>query len=282
VSRDDLQALRITAYEGDHSGLVRILGGGVRSDVLQLVGDALAAAAAEGMAGADELAGGWSDALRERGWAGDEELAAELEAAMGRRPAPPGRPLPVDLEERSELLEAGLGEDGGRIDLETGEVWRASTIQYFAEEEPGEAPDFEEPDRWLYVGPEGSHEGYRDMEDFIAMVDEPDHADRLGIAIDGRGAFRRFKDTISRWPDEQARWYRFSDERRRGRAPPVAVVRRLPSRPQGRRDSNLIPNVGPMLRLRACQAPGRHLRTQPPSGWVRDSAPNCADSGAGV
>ena len=218
VARDDLQALRIAVYEDDDSSLVRILGGGLRSDVLQLVGDALAAAATEGVAGAKELAGAWGDALRERGWAGDEELAAELDAAMGRRPAPPGSPLPVDLEELSELLEAGLGEDGGRIDLETGEVWRASTIEYFAEQEPEEAPDFEDPDRWLFVGPEGSHEGYRDMENFIATVDEPGRADRLGIAIDGRGAFRRFKDTISRWPDEQERWYRFSDERRRGRA----------------------------------------------------------------
>jgi hypothetical protein len=40
VARDDLQALRIAIYEGDYSGVVRILGGRVRSDVLQLVGDA--------------------------------------------------------------------------------------------------------------------------------------------------------------------------------------------------------------------------------------------------
>ena len=111
------------------------------------------------------------------------------------------------------------GEEGGRIDLETGEVWPASTIEYFAEQEPEQAPDLEDPDRWLYVGPEGSDEGYRDMEDFIGRVDNPEGpTDRLGIAIDGRGAFRRFKDTISRWPDDQERWYRFSDERRRGRA----------------------------------------------------------------
>ena len=179
VTRDDLQAIRIAVYEADHSSLVRILGGGVRSDVLQLVGDVLAAAAAERAEGARELAGVWGDALRERGWAGDEELAAELDAAMGRRPAPPGSPLPVDLEELSELLEAGLGEDGGRIDLETGEVWRASSIEYFAEQEPEEAPNFEDPDRWLYVGPEGSHEGYRDMEHFIATVDDPSRADRF-------------------------------------------------------------------------------------------------------
>jgi hypothetical protein len=218
VVRDDLQALRIAVYEGDHSGLVQILGGGVRSDVLQLVGDALAAAAAVEVAGAEELASAWGDALRERGWAGDEELAAELDAARGRRPAPPGRPLPVDLDELSALLEANLGEEGGRIDLETGEVWHASTIEYFVEQEPQQVADFEDPDRWLYVGPEGSDEGYRDMEDFIGRVDDPDRADHLGTAIDGRGAFRRFKDTVSRWPDDQERWYRFSDERRRGRA----------------------------------------------------------------
>jgi hypothetical protein len=56
------------------------------------------------------------------------------------------------------------------------------------------------------------------MEDFVASVTDAGRADRLAIAIEGRGAFRRFKDVISRWPDEQERWYRFSDERCRGRA----------------------------------------------------------------
>jgi hypothetical protein len=134
------------------------------------------------------------------------EAAPDRRTALGRRPDLTGTPLPVDLEE---LLEAGLGGEGGRIDLETGEVWHASTIEYFTEQEP---------DRWLYMGPEGSGEGYRDMQDFIATVDDAGRADRLGIAIDGRGAFRRFKDTIPGWPDEQERWYRFSDKRSRGRA----------------------------------------------------------------
>lgn len=218
LDRDDLQAVRIAVYDGDSSGLLRILGGEVRVDALQLVGDALVAATAEGVPGAAGLANAWADALRERGWGGDDELAAELDGVTGRRPALTGKRLSVDLEELAGLLEAGLGEEGGRINLETGEVWPASTVEYFAEEEPEQAPDFEDPDLWLYVPPDGSHEGYRDMEDFIATLDEPDRADRLGMAISGRGPFRRFKDTISRWPDEQERWYRFSDERRRGRA----------------------------------------------------------------
>lgn len=204
--------------EGDPDTLVRILGSGPRSEILQLAGDSLAAAADEGQAQASELAGTWCVALRKRDWAGDEELAAELDAAVNHRPGPSGRPLAVDLEDVSELLEASLGEEGGRIDLESGEVWRAATIQYFIQEEPDNAPDFDDSDRWLYVRPEGSDDGYRDMEDFIVTVDDPAKADRLGIAIDGPGAFRRFRDVISRWPEEQTRWYRFSDERRRGRA----------------------------------------------------------------
>lgn len=56
------------------------------------------------------------------------------------------------------------------------------------------------------------------MEEFIAGVRDPGRADRLDIAIRGRGAFRRFKDVLSRWPEEVERWYSFSEERQRGRA----------------------------------------------------------------
>jgi hypothetical protein len=49
-------------------------------------------------------------------------LAAEIDVALRRRPKPPGTPLRVDLDELSDLLEASLGEAGGRVELETGEV----------------------------------------------------------------------------------------------------------------------------------------------------------------
>ena len=52
-----------------------------------------------------------------------------------------------------------------------------------------------DPDRWLWVHCEGPRPGYRDMEWFISDIDDPEIADRLEIAISGRGAFRRFKDT---------------------------------------------------------------------------------------
>lgn len=47
---------------------------------------------------------------------------------------------------------------------------------------------------------------------------EPDRAARLAAAITGRGAFRRFKDELARWPGELERWYALSEERQLGRA----------------------------------------------------------------
>ena len=65
---------------------------------------------------------------------------------------------------------------------------------------------------------EGSRPGYRDMQAFIASLDDAQIADRLDRAISGRGAFRRFKDTLSAWPDLMTRWHAFSEDRQRGRA----------------------------------------------------------------
>ncbi len=56
------------------------------------------------------------------------------------------------------------------------------------------------------------------MELFIASVEDPGRAERLARAIAGRGAFRRFKDELARWPGELERWYAMSEERHRGRA----------------------------------------------------------------
>ena len=56
------------------------------------------------------------------------------------------------------------------------------------------------------------------MVDFVATVTDPVLADRLDVALDGRGAFRRFKDVLDRDPDELTRWYVFFGDRRRGRA----------------------------------------------------------------
>lgn len=40
----------------------------------------------------------------------------------------------------------------------------------------------------------------------------------MTVAINGKGAFRRFKDVLLRYPEERERWFRFKDERMQERA----------------------------------------------------------------
>lgn len=72
--------------------------------------------------------------------------------------------------------------------------------------------------RFIEIPRRGSHEGYRDMELFIETVDDRHLQNRLQHAIDGRGAFRRFKDTLIDYPTERERWFAFEQERAQRRA----------------------------------------------------------------
>jgi hypothetical protein len=62
---------------------------------------------------------------------------------------------------------------------------------------------------FLRVEPASSREQYRWMEKFVgSVVDEP-LRDRLIISIDGKGAFRRFKDVLLAYPAERERWFSY-------------------------------------------------------------------------
>ena len=211
---ETVKALRGAVYRGEGASVVEVLRGRLTDDVLQLAGDGLLDAVAGNVEGAAELAAQCAAALRERWWDGDEELADQLEAVAGQGATPLLRPLAVDLDELASFLEGDPLFGGARIDLKTGEL-RPDHSRY---DEQGEDEDDDEEDRWLYVERHGSHEGYRDMELFIATVDDREVADRLEIAISGKGAFRRFKDVLSRWPEELGRYFVLRDERQRGRA----------------------------------------------------------------
>jgi len=62
---------------------------------------------------------------------------------------------------------------------------------------------------FLRVEPASSREQYRWMERFVgSVVDEP-LRERLIISIDGKGAFRRFKDVLLAYPAERERWFSY-------------------------------------------------------------------------
>ena len=115
-------------------------------------------------------AAGTTDILRKRGWEGDDDLAALLSATLGEGPVSELRPLPIELDGPSFILEGDGSSGDGRIYLVTGQVWPEFVIDY-AEETGEDLGDVHDRERWLYVGCEGSRDGYRDMEDFIAGLE---------------------------------------------------------------------------------------------------------------
>jgi hypothetical protein len=71
--------------------------------------------------------------------------------------------------------------------------------------------------RYIRVPPADSREGYQDMEAFIETVANERLAGRLARGIQGRGAFRYFKDVLLDFPKERERWFAFRDARQRQR-----------------------------------------------------------------
>ena len=68
------------------------------------------------------------------------------------------------------------------------------------------------PDRYLRVDPASSREQYRWMERFVGAVQDLPLRERLLVAIDGKGAFRRFKDVLLAFPAERERWFAYRSE----------------------------------------------------------------------
>lgn len=62
---------------------------------------------------------------------------------------------------------------------------------------------------FLRVEPASSREQYRWMERFVGSVADEPLRERLIISIDGKGAFRRFKDVLLAYPAERERWFTY-------------------------------------------------------------------------
>ena len=119
----------------------------------------------------------------------------------------------VDLGELCSALEDNSREHEWWLDPSTGELEIRS--EYFESDDGDDHPA----DRgWVYVEPVGSGEAYGDMEDFVARVPDPRAGDLLERAIAGRGAFRRFKDTLFEFPELRTAWFAFHDARMERRA----------------------------------------------------------------
>jgi hypothetical protein len=202
-------------YAGDGQRVIEALATEIPMSALQLAGEGLLVGLEQRVEGSAELAAAVSAALRERWYEGDEELAEQLDAALETAPVPLLRPLPVDLEELSSVLEGDPMLTGGRLDLRTGEVVGEPPMFHSSLDDEDE--DREDPESWLFIDSEGSRPGYDDMVAFLESIEDAEAAARLGDRLHGRGVFRRFKDGLAAI-GELERYHRFADDRRTGRA----------------------------------------------------------------
>ena len=214
---DERTRLRVAMIRGDDDTIRYLVREPWPEHGLQLIGEGLLRALGAGVDGAPELAKRCVAVLRDRGWSGDEELVDQLAARAGSAPYPLLKPLTVDLEELSGILEGDPVNGGGEIDLTTGEVWPQSAIEYAMEVGDRDEED-DDPDRWLGVHCEGSRDAFRDIELFIDSLSDARVAERLTASLHGRRPFRRFRDRLSDYPPLVGGFLALSDERSRGRA----------------------------------------------------------------
>jgi hypothetical protein len=123
----------------------------------------------------------------------------------------PIREVPVDWEALEDAFENNAPEVHSYLHLTTGEVLRV--VDGVAD--PQMHVRIASDGNYLRIDPVSSREQYRWMERFIPMVDEPDLRGKLAQAIDGKGAFRRFKDVLMSFGPDRERWFTFRSERLR-------------------------------------------------------------------
>ncbi len=103
------------------------------------------------------------------------------------------------------------------LDLDTGEVLFLTEDMDNDESRQLRESVESESVRYLHIPQAGSDKGYQDMEDFIDTIQDEYLKKILETAIQGSGAFRRFKDALARYPEARELWLKFKDDRTRKR-----------------------------------------------------------------
>jgi hypothetical protein len=134
---------------------------------------------------------------------GEERKAGTENGVVARRP------VPISWEALEDAFENNAPEVHSYLHLSTGEVMRV--VDGVAD--PVTHTRIVSDSNYRRVEPVSSREQYRWMERFIATVEEGPLRQRLLQSIDGKGAFRRFKDVLMSFPVDRERWFAFRSER---------------------------------------------------------------------
>ncbi len=131
------------------------------------------------------------------------------------------RQVPIDWADLEMAFVSRMDESGSYLDLRIGKVRFVPSSSFDLNEDTlsegevlsEEAIDTGLAEGWLLsIEPVDSSVEYDWMVQFARTIDDPRLRELLEVALDGRGAFRRFKDVLARWPKERERWFTFHDE----------------------------------------------------------------------
>jgi hypothetical protein len=120
------------------------------------------------------------------------------------------RVIPINWTDLETAFERNAPDTESFLDTRTGEVVTVTegAIDYAEQRAKiqvgGEA--------FVRIEPAASREQYKWMERFVVGVTDEPLRERLVIAIDGKGAFRRFKDVLLNYPTERERWFSYRSE----------------------------------------------------------------------
>ena len=211
----DLRVVRAATATGDADAFLEALAGREVDDALQQLGAGIAMALERRRERAEPIALSVINRLTSRGGTGDRVLADDLLGRLRREP-PPARQVAVDLDLLSSLLE---GDQAGEVyvDLQTGEVYDEDFTDPMTVGEDAAIDVDADPQRWLRLEHVASRDAWNDMAVFAQRQQDHSLRERLSRAIEGEGAFRRFRDIVNDEGIAEA-WGVFSDDRRWGRA----------------------------------------------------------------
>lgn len=119
-------------------------------------------------------------------------------------------PITVNWSDLEIAFERNSPEQESFLDLETGDLLAITAGEPDAPARRARVATH--PERYLRVDPASSREQYRWMERFVGSVADAPLRDRLLVAIDGKGAFRRFKDVLLAFPAERERWFAYRSD----------------------------------------------------------------------
>ena len=96
-------------------------------------------------------------------------------------------------------------------------------IEYIEFDQEPEIPDWmvdevelaleillDEQGRFIRIPERNSVMAYKSIAEFIETVDDPLLKEELSEALNGKGAFRRFKDILTGYPKVRKKWHRFN------------------------------------------------------------------------